>query len=129
VAEAECVEPVVAVTLRGPGVAGAPENTPVDDGRAGVDRAAGSELPERDPAKTRPRREQPLGESSRQIEPPSLDHSDWFEFAKANIRKQEGQTMAEYVVVLAVITLGIVATLVLLSGGINGALNNVKDVL
>jgi Flp pilus assembly pilin Flp len=33
--------------------------------------------------------------------------------------------MAEYGVVLAVITLGIVATLGLLSGGINGALNKV----
>jgi len=33
--------------------------------------------------------------------------------------------MAEYGVVLAVITLGIVATLVLLSGGIQGALNSV----
>jgi Flp pilus assembly pilin Flp len=55
--------------------------------------------------------------------------SEWFEFAKANIRKEEGQTMAEYGVVLAVISLAIVATLVALSGGINGALNKVKDVL
>ena len=40
-------------------------------------------------------------------------------------RREEGQTMAEYGVVLAVITLGIVVTLGLLSGGINNALNSV----
>jgi Flp pilus assembly pilin Flp len=54
-----------------------------------------------------------------------MTFSEWFEFARANARKEEGQTMAEYGVVLAVITLGIVATLGLLSGGINGALNKV----
>jgi Flp pilus assembly pilin Flp len=43
----------------------------------------------------------------------------------AELRNEEGQTMAEYGVVLAVITLGIVATLVLLSDGINGALTKV----
>jgi Flp pilus assembly pilin Flp len=51
--------------------------------------------------------------------------SEWFEFARANWSKEEGQTMAEYGVVLAVITVGIVATLVLLSGGINSALSKV----
>jgi Flp pilus assembly pilin Flp len=49
----------------------------------------------------------------------------WFEDVRANWRKEDGQTMAEYGVVLAVITLGIVATLVLLAGGFNGALNSV----
>ena len=49
----------------------------------------------------------------------------WFEYVRANWRKEDGQTMAEYGVVLAVIVLGIVATLVLLAGGINGALNAV----
>jgi Flp pilus assembly pilin Flp len=54
-----------------------------------------------------------------------MNFSDWFEFAKANIRKEEGQTMAEYGVVLAVIALGIVVTLGLLSDSINGALGRV----
>ena len=54
-----------------------------------------------------------------------MTFSQWFEFARASYRKEEGQTMAEYGVVLAVITLGIVATLVALSGGIDGALNSV----
>ena len=49
----------------------------------------------------------------------------WFEYVRANWRKEDGQTMAEYGDVLAVITLGIVATLVLLAGRINGALNSV----
>ena len=54
-----------------------------------------------------------------------MTFSDWFEYARTNWKKEEGQTMAEYGVVLAVITLGIVGTLTLLSGGINGALNSV----
>lgn len=58
-----------------------------------------------------------------------MTFSQWFEFARANWRKEDGQTMAEYGVVLAVITVGIVATLVLLSGGINGALNKVTGYL
>jgi Flp pilus assembly pilin Flp len=53
----------------------------------------------------------------------------WLEYARTNWRKEAGQTMAEYGVVLAVIVLGIVATLVLLAGGINGALNAVTGQL
>lgn len=47
----------------------------------------------------------------------------------ADLRSEEGQTMAEYGVVLAVITLVIVGTLLALSGAINGALNEVTGVL
>ena len=47
----------------------------------------------------------------------------------ADLRNEEGQTMAEYGVVLAVITLLIVGTLTLLSTGINGALTSVINVL
>ncbi len=49
----------------------------------------------------------------------------WLEYARANWRKEDGQTMAEYGVVLAVITVGIVLTLVALATGIKGALSNV----
>jgi Flp pilus assembly pilin Flp len=42
---------------------------------------------------------------------------------------EEGQTMAEYGVVLAVITLVIVGTLLALSGAINGALGRVEGAL
>ena len=40
----------------------------------------------------------------------------WF-----NLREEEGQTMAEYGVVLAVITIAAVGVFTLLSGGITGA--------
>ena len=39
--------------------------------------------------------------------------------------REEGQTMAEYGVVLAVITIGVVAALGLLSGAITGAIEQV----
>src|SRR3954469_22703983 len=58
-----------------------------------------------------------------------MTFSDWFEYVRTNWKKEEGQTMAEYGVVLAVITLGIVATLGLLAGGINGALTSVINKL
>jgi Flp pilus assembly pilin Flp len=54
-----------------------------------------------------------------------MTFSDWIEFARANWRREEGQTMAEYGVVLAVITIGAVAVFTALSGGISGALNRV----
>ena len=41
----------------------------------------------------------------------------------ADLRNEEGQTMAEYGVVLAVITVFVVAALTALSGAITGALN------
>jgi Flp pilus assembly pilin Flp len=46
-----------------------------------------------------------------------------------NWKKEEGQTMAEYGVVLALITVLIVGTLTALSSGIRGALQGVIDVL
>jgi Flp pilus assembly pilin Flp len=47
----------------------------------------------------------------------------------ADLRNEEGQTMAEYGVVLAVITVFIIGALVLLAGGIEDALNSVTAVL
>jgi len=43
----------------------------------------------------------------------------------ADLRNEDGQTMAEYGVVLAVITIGAVAVFGLLAGGITGAINAV----
>jgi Flp pilus assembly pilin Flp len=42
---------------------------------------------------------------------------------------ERGQTMAEYAVVLAVITVAIIATLGLLAGGINNTLSSVTSSL
>jgi Flp pilus assembly pilin Flp len=44
-------------------------------------------------------------------------------------RREEGQTMAEYGIVLAVITIAAVAVFTALSGGIQGAINNVTNLL
>jgi Flp pilus assembly pilin Flp len=44
-------------------------------------------------------------------------------------RDEEGQTMAEYAVVLAVITVVVIAALTALSGGISNALGQVTSVL
>jgi Flp pilus assembly pilin Flp len=44
-------------------------------------------------------------------------------------RREEGQTMAEYGVVLAVVTLAVVASLTVLSDGIRGAFENLAGLL
>jgi Flp pilus assembly pilin Flp len=52
----------------------------------------------------------------------------FFQSFVATTRDSErGQTMAEYAVVLAVITVAIIATLGLLAGGINKALSSVTS--
>jgi Flp pilus assembly pilin Flp len=45
------------------------------------------------------------------------------------LEREEGQTMAEYGVILAVITGGVLLVLGLLSGGIQNAIQQVTDVL
>jgi Flp pilus assembly pilin Flp len=50
-------------------------------------------------------------------------------FVRTNWKREEGQTMAEYGVVLAVVTIGAVAVFTALSGGISGALNAVIGLL
>jgi Flp pilus assembly pilin Flp len=49
----------------------------------------------------------------------------FFQSFLATRESESGQTMAEYAVVLAVITVAIVATLILLAGGINKTLSSV----
>jgi Flp pilus assembly pilin Flp len=51
---------------------------------------------------------------------------DAYDFVRED---EKGQTMAEYGVVLAIITLGVVATLGLLSGGIGRAIDGVTSKL
>jgi Flp pilus assembly pilin Flp len=48
---------------------------------------------------------------------------------KLHLVREDGQTMAEYAVVLAVVAVGTVAVFTALSGGITAALNNVTAVL
>jgi len=55
--------------------------------------------------------------------------SEWIDFVRQNWRKEDGQTMAEYGVVLAVITIGAIAAFTALSGGVTKAINNVTSPL
>jgi Flp pilus assembly pilin Flp len=58
-----------------------------------------------------------------------ISWSEWLELVRLHWRKQEGQTMAEYGVVLAVITIGAVGVFTALSGGISKSLNKVTGLL
>jgi Flp pilus assembly pilin Flp len=58
-----------------------------------------------------------------------MNISEWIDFARQNWRKEEGQTMAEYGVVLAVITVGAIAAFTALSGGVTQAIGKVTALL
>ena len=53
--------------------------------------------------------------------------SDYLSLLSVARKRQEGQTMAEYAVVLGVITLAVVGVFTALSGGISGAISNVTS--
>jgi Flp pilus assembly pilin Flp len=54
-----------------------------------------------------------------------MSFKDLVVYLRARYAIEEGQTMAEYGVVLAVIAVGVVVALTALSGGIRGAITNV----
>ena len=58
-----------------------------------------------------------------------MSMSDWLDYVRLNWKKEEGQTMAEYGVVLAVITIGAVAVFTALSGGISASISKVTALL
>jgi Flp pilus assembly pilin Flp len=58
-----------------------------------------------------------------------MNISEWIAFARENWKKEDGQTMAEYGVVLAVITIGAVGAFGLLSGGITASIGKVTKML
>ena len=55
----------------------------------------------------------------------SMSFTDLVQYLRVRYAAEEGQTMAEYGVVLAVIAVGVVLALTALSGGISGAINSV----
>jgi Flp pilus assembly pilin Flp len=55
----------------------------------------------------------------------SMSFKDLVVYLRARYGSEEGQTMAEYGVVLAVVAIGVVVALTALSGGISGAINRV----
>ena len=54
---------------------------------------------------------------------------DWFELVRIQLHREEGQTMAEYGVVLAVITTVVIAAIGALAFAITGKLNKVAGIL
>jgi pilus assembly protein Flp/PilA len=58
-----------------------------------------------------------------------MSFKDLVLYLRARYAGEEGQTMAEYGVVLAVIAIGVVLALTALSGGISGAINAVVSKL
>ena len=54
---------------------------------------------------------------------------DWVAYFRARFGVEEGQTMAEYGVVLAVIALGVLVAFTALSGGISNAINKITALL
>jgi Flp pilus assembly pilin Flp len=54
---------------------------------------------------------------------------DWIEFVRIQLHREEGQTMAEYGVVLAVITVAVVGAITALALAISGKLGNVTGIL
>jgi Flp pilus assembly pilin Flp len=54
---------------------------------------------------------------------------DWIELLRIQLHREEGQTMAEYGVVIALITLGVVAAITTLALAISGKLGAVSTVL
>ena len=58
-----------------------------------------------------------------------MTFSDLLDYVRVNWRKQEGQTMAEYGVVLAVIAVTAVVAFTALSGGISASIGKVTTLL
>ena len=58
-----------------------------------------------------------------------MTFAEWLEYARANWQKEDGQTMAEYGVVLAVITLAVIGAITLLSDNVRAAIENVAGIL
>jgi Flp pilus assembly pilin Flp len=54
-----------------------------------------------------------------------MSFKDLVLYLRSRYASEEGQTMAEYGVVLAVIAIGVVVALTALSGGISGAIDRV----
>jgi Flp pilus assembly pilin Flp len=58
-----------------------------------------------------------------------MNLGDWYHLLRAVARREEGQTMAEYGVVLALVTLGVVTALGALALALAGKLGSVSNVI
>ena len=68
-------------------------------------------------------------EIGKEVNSMTFSFSDWVAYLNARFNREEGQTMAEYGVVLAVITLGVVIALGTLALGITGKIGSVVGYL
>jgi pilus assembly protein Flp/PilA len=55
-----------------------------------------------------------------------MELRDWYELVRIQLRREEGQTMTEYGILLALIVVGVIAVLVLLGPKIVNAFSDVN---
>jgi len=58
-----------------------------------------------------------------------MELRNWFELVRIQLRREEGQTMTEYGVLLALIAVGVIAVLLVLGPQIKTAFNAVSTAL
>lgn len=58
-----------------------------------------------------------------------MEIRDWIELARIELRREEGQTMTEYGVLLALIAVGVIAVLIVLGPKIATAFQKVTNAL
>jgi pilus assembly protein Flp/PilA len=58
-----------------------------------------------------------------------MELRDWFELGRIQLRREEGQTMTEYGVLLALIAVGVIAVLLILGPQIKNAFQSVSNAL
>jgi Flp pilus assembly pilin Flp len=58
-----------------------------------------------------------------------MDLGDWYHLLRAAAQREDGQTMSEYGVVLALVTLGVVVALGALALALGGKLGSVANVI
>jgi pilus assembly protein Flp/PilA len=58
-----------------------------------------------------------------------MELRDWFELVRIQLRKEEGQTMTEYGVLLALLAVGVITVLLLLGPKIADAFQSVYNAL
>ena len=55
--------------------------------------------------------------------------ADLVSLLRVSVNREDGQTMAEYAVVLAMITVAVMAAITALSGGVSGAITTVTGIV
>jgi pilus assembly protein Flp/PilA len=58
-----------------------------------------------------------------------MELRDWIELARIELRREEGQTMTEYGVLLALIAVGVITVLLILGPKIAGAFTKISNSL